>query len=56
MNIKHKFLTYVELQKSANDLKFQIGTNNPRTAAAYDKANTLKRELLNIFESIEEEL
>lgn len=53
MNLKHKFLTYVELQKSANDLKFQIGTNNPRTAAAYEKANVLKRELLNIFESME---
>lgn len=53
MAIKEKFLTYVELQRSANDFRTAFGIDDLRTVEAYQKANLLKREVLTAIEDIE---
>jgi len=53
MGMKEKFLSYVEVQRSANATNLHKGSDHPETHAAYEKANKLKRELLNIMEKYE---
>ena len=53
MPLKEKFLSYVEKQRSANATRETKGPNDPATVDAYQEANQLKREVLNLIEQIE---
>ena len=53
MPLKEKFLSYVEKQRSANDVKMTKGSDHPSTVDAYQEANQLKREVLNLIEELE---
>ena len=53
MSLKNKFLSYVEMQRSANDMRVAKGSDDPSTVDAYMKANQLKREILNLIEELE---
>lgn len=50
MALKEKFLSYVEQQRSANATREAYGTDDPRTVDAYQKANQIKREILDMLE------
>ena len=50
MPLKEKFLSYVEMQRSANDCKDAYGIESEKTKEAYEKANQLKREILDALE------
>lgn len=52
--LKSAFLSYVELQKSANEFKCDLGTDNPITIEAYKKANDKKRMVLDMLESVDD--
>ena len=54
MGLKEKFLSYVEKQRSARNYREVYGSTDPRTTLAYEKANELKREVLNMIASAEE--
>lgn len=53
MSIKALFLSYVEHQRTANDFKTVKGFNHPSTVEAYDKANRLKRMILEQLDELE---
>ena len=53
MSLKEKFLVYVELQRNANDIKNSKGSSHNDSIAAYEKANIVKREILNALDDIE---
>lgn len=53
MSIKALFLSYVEHQRAANDFKVAKGFNHPITVEAYDKANNLKRKILEQLDALE---
>ena len=53
MPLKEKFLNYVEKQRSANDVRMSKGSDHPSTVDAYQEANQLKREVLNLIEELE---
>ncbi len=54
MSIKALFLNYVEHQRTANDIKAAKGFNHPSTIEAYEKANSLKRKILEQLEELED--
>lgn len=54
MALKEKFLSYVELQRSANDYCNNLGSDDPKTVDAYMKANEVKRQVLKMIEEIEQ--
>jgi len=56
MPLKEKFLRYCEMQRSANESKIIIGHNSPQTIEAYEKANDMKREVLEMIEKYESNL
>ena len=53
MSLKNKFLMYVEQQRTANATKDAKGSDSRETAEAYEKANRLKREFLDMIEQYE---
>ena len=53
MTLKNKFLSFVELQRCANEAKLAYGTQSPVTYESYQKANLAKRELMNMLEAID---
>lgn len=53
MPIKEKFVKYVELQRTANDYRMRLGSQDIATVEAYQKANELKREVLSEIEDME---
>jgi hypothetical protein len=53
MPIKERFLSYVELQRAANATREIYGPNDLRTIEAYDKANDMKRRVMNEIEELE---
>jgi len=53
MPLKEKFLSYVEMQRSANDHKIVHGPDDIRTVEAYQKANEMKRKFLIQLEDFE---
>ena len=53
MSLKNLFLKYVETQRAANECKMVNGAESKLTIAEYDKANKLKREILNMMEAYE---
>ena len=53
MAVKEKFLSYVEMQKSARNYREVYGSDDPRTVDAYQKANHVKREVLSAIEELE---
>lgn len=53
MSLKNLFLKYVETQRAANECKTVNGPESKLTIAEYDKANKLKREILNMMEAYE---
>lgn len=55
MSLKNKFLRYVELQRSANDIRMTHGIDDPKTVDAYMKANEAKRNVLKMIEELEGE-
>lgn len=46
MGLKEKFIMFCELSKSANEVKEYKGSDHPDTIKAYEKANNMKREIL----------
>lgn len=56
MSLKNKFLKYCELQRSAQNYREVHGTDDPRTVDAYQRANEIKREVLNLIDKYEPEL
>jgi hypothetical protein len=54
-SLKSKFLNYVETQRNANDIRMHKGPDHILTTEAYDAANKLKRETLDMIELIEEQ-
>jgi len=55
MPVKEKFLSYVELQRTAYEYRNVYGPNDPRTVKVYEKANEKKREVLEAIEILERE-
>jgi hypothetical protein len=53
MGLKEKFLSYVEMQRSANDYRNAHGSDDIRTVEAYQRANDTKRQVLDMIENIE---
>ena len=54
MPLKEKFLSYVEMQRSARQVREVKGPNDPATVDAYQAANQLKREVLDLIEQQED--
>jgi|TARA_R110001592_G_scaffold12620_1_gene59736 hypothetical protein len=52
--LKFKFLNYVETQRNANDIRMNRGSEHKLTIEAYESANKLKREVLDMIELIKE--
>lgn len=50
MTLKNKFLSFVEMQRSANACKEAFGSDDPKTVDAYQQANQLKREILEALD------
>ena len=50
MALKETFLSYVELQRAANSARDQYGAMSIQTVEAYQKANEVKRQILEIIE------
>ena len=50
MGLKEKFISFCEQQKAANHEKLVKGTTHPDTIDAYEKANKLKREILEAID------
>ena len=50
MELKSKFISFCEQSKVANELKTVKGPNDPSTLQAYEKANKLKREILEAID------
>lgn len=53
MSLKEKFLSYVEMQRSARSYREFHGPDDPKTVNAYQRANQMKREVLNLIEDLE---
>lgn len=53
MTLKNKFLRYVEMQRSANETKITLGAHHKDTEKAYDAANQVKREILDMIDQYE---
>ena len=53
MGLKEKFVAFSELQIAAMEEKFIKPTYHPDVIAAFDKANTYKREILKMIDEIE---
>ena len=53
MSVKERFLSYVEMQRSARQMREVNGPNDPITIDAYQAANQVKREVLNLIEELE---
>lgn len=53
MALKEKFLSYVELQRNANAMRESNGADDPKTVDAYQKANEVKRTVLDMIEKLE---
>jgi hypothetical protein len=53
MSLKEKFLMYAELQRSANSYKDAFGPDDPKTVDAYQRANEMKRLVMNEIEELE---
>jgi len=50
MSLKETFLSYVELQRSANQMRDSYGADDIRTVEAYQKANEKKKQVLEEIE------
>ena len=53
MPLKEKSLSYVEMQRNARNYREVHGADDPRTVDAYQRANQVKREVLNMIEELE---
>jgi len=53
MPLKERFLSYVEMQRSANTARDAYGADDPRTVDAYQKAHEMKRKVINDIEELE---
>jgi hypothetical protein len=53
VTLKETFLSYVELQRNANNYKEAYGIDDYRTVDAYARANLKKREMLELIEAVE---
>lgn len=56
MKILPMFLSYVELQRAAEDCKTTRGAFDPITVEAFKQANEAKRKLVEILSAIDNEL
>ena len=54
MVLKDKFLNYVEKQRCARQILLARGHEDPQTVDAYQAANQLKREVLDLIEALED--
>lgn len=53
MSLKEKFLSYVELQHSAEQAKCAYGASSDKSVKAFEKANNAKREFITLIEDYE---
>lgn len=53
MPLKERFLSYVELQRAANDFKTAFGIEDKKTIDAYAKANEAKTSVLTMIDELE---
>jgi len=53
MSLKEKFLQFAELRRSANSHREAYGSDDPKTVDAYQKANKMKRLVMNEIEELE---
>lgn len=51
--LKEKFLSYVELQASAEHAKYAYGASADKSVKAFEKANDAKRKLIKLIEEYE---
>lgn len=56
MSLKSKFLSFVQMQMSAEDILRAYGNESKQTKLAFEQANQLKREVLNRIEELEHEI
>lgn len=54
MPLKETFLKYSELQRNARNYKEAYGTFDPRTVEAYERANKVKRQVMDEIDELEE--
>ena len=50
MGLRSKFINFCEQSKVANEMKMVKGPEDPTTIEAYEKANKLKREILEAID------
>lgn len=53
MALKDKFLSFVEMHRSANATKEAYGPDDPRTVDAYQNLNLRKREIAEAIDELE---
>lgn len=53
MPLKERFLSYVELHRSANAAREVFGSAHPKTTEAYAQANAMKRRVIEEIEELE---
>jgi len=56
MSLKSKFLSFVQMQMSAEDILRAHGNESKQTKLAFEQANQLKREVLNRIDELEHEI
>lgn len=56
MSLKSKFLSFVQMQLSAEDTLRAEGSESKQTKLAFERANQLKREVLNRINELEREI
>lgn len=53
MSLRDKFLSYTEVERSAEEMLKALGPGDQQTIYAFEKANKMKREILNRIEELE---
>ena len=56
MALKEKFIVFCEMQRSARETRERQGVDHPDTKEAYEKANDLKRQVLDMIEDYDQAL
>lgn len=56
MSLKSKFLSFVQMQIAAEDTLRADGNESKQTKLAFERANQLKREVLDRIDELEHEI
>ena len=54
MGLKEEFISYCEMQRNADEMLKQYSSNSDKVILAFEKANIMKRSLMDKLEAIDE--